>query len=271
MAELLEPRKVPPRELLAWYREAWGLLCRRPGMFGVIALATAVLVSLVGSWSMYFSFAISLLVLQYSLALTINLARRVDHGGNSGLKDLFKSLSHVTATIIVISMVAVAINFFFSLPLSGSISGPDKVLPMPEIVRWLVDNTYPSAMVLCMWLACQAWVKQWFLFPLMLFSPTEGMWTVIRLSFRGQWLNDLHLTLALVIPVLLFMVPMGLLYFGLELFHALWFLIPMTALLTTYYGIVMYVSYRHVFLGQRENKPVRATVTVARIVSIPST
>jgi hypothetical protein len=244
MTQPLEPGYVRVEDIPDWAREAWRLLWRRPlAFFAVSAVYHGVALS--GSSIPVLSLVLPVLVCQACLLLLIRFVRATDHSTRVEAAELYQTLRRAILFMLVFTLICLAIFIVALLAataLAPEVPAGDSVasegLPL---FRWL----WPGTLALLILYTGTIMTFTWFLMPLIaLHEMTIGdARALARLAVRR---NEKVILIASVVPFLV-LILLGLLT------EASTLLSPVVVPL---FAAFQYVSYRHVFLGRKQNAPV---------------
>lgn len=260
----LEPREVEWNAPWHWAREALALMARRPVAFGLASLgALAVFFAAVQVDSLMARFTIVLLLPPLSVLGFMRLAEAADRSLELPPAALLPSNGDV-ARILGLGALGYALAFGVIMAVGG---GPESVIADLQAGGTPLDGKWKDYVALAVAAAGLplAWVIKatlfgasltafaglllvmfsWFTLPLIHFSGL-GLVPATLLSVRAYRLNARRLGVAsfalLGAVVLVVVLSLGL----------------AAMLIAPFIGAVLYVSFRDVFLGRRDNEPARA-------------
>lgn len=247
----IEPQRVEISDVRFWLSETFALFRRRAFLFLSLSVCFFIVCHKLVMTS-YLTFLIGLILCQVCLVLSIELARTADESRPVSINRCYAALQNSVLTTVLFGMffvllwivaAKVAAMFMFEEVL-GEIASPPPI----SFLQWLYPGTvgifvvYIGVMVTTMW----------FLLPLAVFHRL-GFVDSLKLAKRGERINFPVVVVASYAPFFVFFA----LFVVSEL--ALVIAIPCLPL----FGIYLYVAYRHVYLGRRENSPARVKSTVA--------
>lgn len=253
MTQPLEPGYARIADIPDWAIEAWRLLWRRPLVF----FGTSIVyhgIALSSSSIPVLSLLLPVLVCQASLLTLILYARAADHSTRTEAAELYTMLRRAilfmllfTLICVIIFVVAVlaAVTLVPEVPDSGSAA--TEGLPL---FRWL----WPGTLAFLIFYTGTIMTFTWFLLPLIALHELaiKDARALARLAIRR---NEKVILIASIVPFL------GLILFGL-LTEASSLLSPVVVPL---FAAFQYVSYRHVFLGRKQNAPLPLSAARSRL------
>lgn len=251
MNHQLEPQRVEISDIRNWLTESMAIFRRSPVLFLSLALIFFVVCYKL-KLNSYLTFLIGLVLCQVCLVLTIEFARTLDESKPVSLNRCYTALQNSVLTIVLFAlfyvlMWVVAVKLA-SLLMFEELFAEVAAPPSINFLQWLYPGTdalfvvYLGVMVTTMW----------FLLPLAAFYKL-GFIELLRLARRGERLNTPVVIVASYTPFFIFF----LLFVVSEV--ALLVAVPCMPLL----GIYLYVAYRHVYLGRRDNLPAAVKEVVA--------
>lgn len=245
---LLEPRSVEWHAPWRWSREALALVARRPaaavlGSAGLLMLFGLAL-SLEPLW-----LRLSLVLLLPALAQAgfIRLAAAADHGAPQPLSAWLPSNREALRTLLV---ALLGYGSVFALIMAGlaaqaaPLASGASLLADTGWLAWVARAVTCGAASLGFAVLLIA-LRCWFLLPLTAF-PALSLAAALRLGLQAFGRNRIALGLST-----LLVLTAALLVLVLSLGVAALVLPP-------FVGALLYVSFREIFLGQRENAPLAA-------------
>ena len=250
MSDCLEPQRVSLRDIPHWARESWQLLWRRPLGFLVASLVYHGLA--LSSHSIPWIALLLSILLCYMLLLAVIVgAEAADNHRALGvvrvyamLRRVVVSLSLLSAFYLCIFIVAAVLT---ALLLPGASGGEQAASEQLAVLRWIEPGEL-SFMILFMGTIV---TSTWFLAPLLALHEL-GLRDARALAKRAFDKNDIVVLVATNVP-----------FFGILGCALLTEVsVALSPLLVPLIAIFQYVSYRHVFLGRRENAPLPAKSTV---------
>ena len=243
MSQPLEPGYARVEDIPDWAREAWGLLWRRPlAFFAVSAAYHGIAFS--GSSIAFVSLLIPVLVCQAVTLILIRHAEAADHATRVSLQAVYATLRRLILGLLLFTLICVAI--FVVAVLAAVLLAPEapagetgaaEVFPL---YRWL----WPGTVSFLVLYTGTIMTFTWFLFPLLALNEL-AIGEARALARRAMRRNEKVVVIASALPFLL-LVLLGLMS---EVSYLL--SIPAVPL----YAAFQYVSYRHVFLGRKQNAP----------------
>lgn len=253
----LEPESVALSDVRIWLRESMALLRRRYWVYLPMSLGLFFLAFKLQMFS-YVTFFAGLVLCQAVIAVTIELASATDNSQPVSAVRCYQALLNSVVTVLLLSafyllmwLVAARVASFLIVDdLLGMESGP----PAISFLQWL----YPGTISLFVVYIGVMITTLWFLLPLTVFHKL-GLIDAMKLAKRGEQKNFAVIILASYAPFSAF--------FLLFMFSELALVVAVPGL--PLFGIYLYVSYRHVYLGRRDNAPV--PVRQSEVVSAPST
>ncbi len=256
MTASLEPEKVVLSDVRIWLRESVALLRRKYWLYLPFSLGFFVAAFKLQMFS-YITFFAGLILCQAVLAVTIEIASASDHSQPVSTQRCYQALLNSILTVVLLSvfyvlmwLVAAKVASFLVVDdLLGIDSGP----PAISFLQWL----YPGTISLFVVYIGVMITTLWFLLPLTVFHKLSLI-DAMKLAKRGEQKNFVVIVVASYLPFSAF--------FVLFMFSELALAVAVACL--PLFGIYLYVSYRHVYLGRRENAPVR--VRSREMASAPS-
>ena len=251
MSGLLEPRRVSIRDIPVWLRESWQLLWRRPLLF----VATSVICHLAAysaSSIPWVSALFVILVGYVGLLVLIHFAESADHTRPIGLLPAYRMIRRAILGLLLLTVIYILIYVAVAL-LTLLIDFKTPAVDYSErdlyrAFRWV----WPGKFALTLLYIGIIMTSMWFLPPLLALHEL-GFRDARKLAWRGYWMNDWVIFVAAYLPFVMLI----LLTLVTELSYLLNLLfLPLLA-------IYLYVAYRHVFLGKRENSPVPVAARTA--------
>lgn len=261
MSESFEPRKVQVSDIRIWLKESLDLFRRKIFLFVGFALAFFTITYFTQQLP-WIALPFGLLVCQIFVSLMISTAHAADESRAIKVSDYIDNLKNLLVYLIVLSILFLMI-FFASLILSIIIMNTlDFNIPHNDysetkifmLFNWLM----PGLLHFMILYVCIIVTTLWFLNPMVVLNNEFRLGNAIRLAKRGQRLNDWVVFLASYPPFIL-------LYL---LFLTTEWSILISFVLYPLFAIFQYVSYRHVFLGKRENSKQLATSAHSSLAEI---
>jgi len=245
MKDSLEPGKVELADIRIWLRESMALLRRKYWLYLPFSLGFFLLAFKLQMFS-YLMFFTGLILCQAVLAVTLEIASASDNSQPISLQRCYQALLNSVVTVLLLSVFYVLLWFVAAKVASflivddflGLESGP----PAISFLQWL----YPGTISLFVVYIGVMITTLWFLLPLTVFHKLSLI-DAMKLAKRGEQLNFTVILVASYLPFSAF--------FLLFMFSELALVIAIVCL--PLFGIYQYVSYRHVYLGRRENAPAK--------------
>ena len=246
MSGIFEPRRISLRDVPVWARESWHLLWRRPLLF----LATSLVFHVV-AWSVsdvaYVSALIVILLGYLSLLVLINFAAAADHTRAVKYLPTYRMVRRVIPGLLLLTVIYILIYVAVAiLALLIEFEAPAVNYYERELYltfRWV----WPGKFALTILYIGIMVTSMWFLPPLLALHEL-GLGDARKLARRAYRINDWIVFLAAYVPFVVLIL--------LSLVTELSYLLNL--LFVPLFALYLYVSYRHVFLGKRENSPVPA-------------
>ena len=251
MSHQLQPDRVEIRDVWTWAVQAQALYRRKPVLFTVLSLVFFYFSYLLVMTS-YLTFFAGLVLCQVMLVLVIELARTVDESKPVSLSRCYTALQNsIVATLMLacfyvlmwVIAAKIASMFFLESLLGDSLD----VAPI-SFLQWLYPGTvgffvvYIGLMVTTMW----------FLMPITVFNRLSFIESM-KLAKQGERINFAVVVVASYVPFFAF--------FMLFIISELALVVAIAGL--PWFGIYLFVSYRHVYMGRKENAPEVVKVVAA--------
>ena len=241
----LEPGKVELADVRIWLRESVALLRRRYWLYLPFSVGFFLVAFKLQMFN-YLTFFTGLILCQAFLAITIEIASASDNSRPVSVQRCYQALLNSVVTVLLLSVFYVLMwlvaakvaSFLIVDDLLGIDSGP----PAISYLQWL----YPGTISLFVVYIGVMITTIWFLLPLTVFHKL-GLIDAMRLAKQGEQKNFAVIVLSSYLPFSAF--------FLLFMFSELALVVAVACL--PLFGIYLYVSYRHVYLGKRENAPAR--------------
>ncbi len=235
--------KVGFPDILVWMKESVLLFKRRPLVFLSVSLAFFVICYKIRI-SGYLTFFIALLLCQIALVACIVIARGADESKQLTLNIWYQSFLNTVTTVVLcaafyVLLWVIAAQLATMLMLDEVVT-ESSVPPPIAALQWLYDGTislfviYIGVMVTTMW----------FLLPLSVFHRL-GFVDSVKFAKQGERKNFPVIAAASYLPFMVF--------FILFVFSELALVVAIAAL--PLFAIYLYVSFRHVYMGRKENQP----------------
>lgn len=243
MSNHLQPDRVEIRDVWIWAQQALGLYLRRPVLFTLLSL-TFFYICHVLVMTRYHTFFVGLVLCQALLAIVIELGHTIDQSKPVSLNRCYLAMKNTIVAILCLAlffvlMWVIAAKVADMFVVESSFVEGLEVAPI-AFLQWLYPGTvgvfvvYIGIMVSTMW----------FLLPLLVFASLSFI-EAMRLAKQGERINFLVVVVASYTPFFLF--------FILFLFSELALVVAIAGL--PWFGLYLYVSFRHVYMGRKENAP----------------
>ena len=246
MSNHFEPSPVRAKDIPIWIRESWSLMWRRPVLFFPISILYHLLTFASRTIS-YVALLVSVLICYVFTLLIINFAEAADNSRNIELlpnyykiRNLIVSLLIFAFAYIVLFLVAAIVSNLVSFNLP-SVDYSDRQIYV--LFRWVWPGKV-SFMILYLGIVVSA---MWLLPPLLSLHELK-ISDAKRLARKAEKLNEWPIFLASYLPLVLVI--------ALSLVTEVSFLLSI--FFVPLFPIYMYVAYRHIFLGKRDNVPIPA-------------
>jgi hypothetical protein len=251
MSNQLQPTRVELSDVWVWVMQAVGLYKRRPLLFTLMSLAFFYVCHLLAMTS-YLTFFIGLLLCEVMLVIFIVLGRSVDESQPFSLNYCYAALKNAVVALLLLAvfyvlMWVIAARVANMFVVDSTFVESFDVAPI-QFLQWLYPGTvglfvvYIGIMVSTMW----------FLLPLLVFVQLSFIDSA-RLAKQGERMNFVVVVVASYAPFFLF--------FILFLFSELALVVAIVGL--PWFAFYLYVSFRHVYMGRKENSPVLVRAMVA--------
>lgn len=245
MNHSLEPTSVHLADVRVWLRESVSLLGRKYWVYLPLSLGFFFIAFKLQMFS-YVTFFAGLVLCQACIAISIEIASASDNSRPISAGRCYRALLNSVFTILMLSFFYVLMwvvaarvaSFLIVDDLLGIDSGP----PAISYLQWL----YPGTISLFVVYIGVMITTLWFLLPLTVFHKL-GFIDSLKLAKRGEQKNFAVIIFASYLPFSVF--------FLLFMFSELALVVAVAGL--PLFGIYLYVSYRHVYLGRRDNAPVK--------------
>ena len=240
---MLEPNRVSIRDIPGWARESWNLLWRRPFLFFSTSILYHLLALSIRSIP-YFSVLFAILLCYIFLLLLISFAESADQSKRINFIPTYIMIRKVILSLLLLTTIYICIyilGFIIMTMLSTDIPMVDYSKRTLYITfKWMWPGEM-SFIILFMGILA---TSMWFLPPLLSLHDLN-----IRdsraLAKRADEKNTLVILLGGNMPFLLFIALMMITEISLIL----------SLLVVPFVAIYQYVSYRHIFLGRKQNAP----------------
>ncbi len=251
MSNQIEPQRVEVSDVRFWLAESFALFRRRALLFTAVSVVFFIVCHKLVMTS-YITFLVGLILCQVCLVLSIIMARCVDESKPVSLTTCYSGLQNSVLATVLFSLFYVLMwvvaakvaSLFMFDEVIGEGGGPPPI----SFLQWLYPGTvglfvvYIGVMVTTMW----------FLLPLTVFHQM-GFIDALKLAKQGERINFPVVVVASYFPFFVF--------FGLFMVSELALVVAIFCM--PLFGIYLYVAYRHVYLGRRENSPALVTKVVA--------
>ena len=252
MSASLEPGQVEPGDIKFWLIETVALFRRKTLWFIALSLGYFFIASQLQMLSLL-TFWAAIATCLLTAALSIFIAACADQTQSVSLFACYQMLKNTVVVIVAMAVMytliwVIAARLAALLPLDALPAGQPEE-PVRGWLAWLYPGTigflvaYIGTMITTMW----------FLLPLSVFHRL-GLVDAVKLAKLGERRNFFVVIAASYLPFFAF--------FVLFLLTDLGLLIAVPGL--PLYGIYLFVAYRHVYLGRRDNAP----AVIAREVAI---
>ena len=252
----LEPMRVEFPDILSWMRETVLIFRRKPVFFCLVSVAFFVAcykLSITG----YITFFTALVMCQIAVVVCIVIARAADESRTLTLNIWYQSLLSSVLTVVLFSafyvLLWVVAAKLASLLMLDEIMTESSVPPPISVLQWL----YPGTISLFVVYIGVMVTTMWFLLPLSVFHKL-GLIDSMKLAKHGERKNFPIVAAASYLPFMVF--------FVLFVFSELALVVAVLAM--PLFGIYLYVSFRHVFMGRKESEP--AVVKASEAVPVES-
>jgi hypothetical protein len=249
MAPPLEPGYARVEDIPDWAKESWRLLWRRPLAFLTVSLAFHGIASAASAIPVL-SLFLPVLVCQAVTLILIRYAQAADQAKPVSLAALYATIRRLILGLLLFTLICVCI--FVAAVLAAAFLTPEvpgggtRAAQAFPLYRWV----WPGTVSFLILYTGTILTFTWFLFPLLALHELS-IGEARALARRAMRKNEKVVVIASVAPFL------GLIILGL-LTEASYLL---SLLAVPLFAAYQYVSYRHVFLGRKENAPLPATVT----------
>lgn len=241
----LEPRRVSFSDLKHWLIEAVDLFKRRSITFlfwHIVFVFISILLFNVAPW---INELVGVINTALYIIITLAFAAAADKSIRPALPSVISGLKNGIYAVLIIAIFSIMI-FAITQLLAPYIETvlPDTSSQQQDIK--LVNAIFIlSSYYFILFLGGCLWLSQIFLLPLCSLVETDIRYGV-KLAFKGYILN-LPVCATLIFSILLMIIL--LLLFLPDFLFLLLVILP-------YFCIVLYVGFRHIYLGQRDNAPV---------------
>ncbi len=251
MSHQLQPDQVEIRDVWDWAVQAVALYRRLPVLFTALSVIFFAVGHLLAMTS-YLTFFVGLILCQVVLVIFIELARTVDESKNISFNRCYTALQNsVVATLLLalfyvlmwVIAAKIASMFMFESLLGESL----EVAPI-SFLQWL----YPGTVGLFVVYIGLMVTTMWFLLPVTVFNRLSFVESV-KYAKQGERINFFVVVVASYVPFFAF--------FTLFIVSELALLVAIAGM--PWFGIYLYVAYRHVYMGRKENAPEVVKVVVA--------
>ena len=239
----MQPERVDMRDVWTWAVQAWALFCRKPIVFTLLSLLYFFLcyqLLMTG----YLTFFAGLLLCQALLIVLIELGRTVDESNPVSLTRCYHALQKSIFALLLqglfyVLMWVIAAKVANMFVMDSELIESLEVAPI-SFLQWL----YPGTVGLFVVYIGIMVTTLWFLLPLLVFTNMSLLETM-RLAKQGERLNFFVIVVASYTPFFVF--------FTLFLFSELALVVAIAGL--PWFALYLYVSFRHVYMGRKENAP----------------
>lgn len=258
MSDCFEPGRVSIRDIPDWAAESWRLLWRRPAVFFAVSIAYHLLALAAGSIP-YLSMLVAILVCHIFLLILIALAESADLGKAVEFLPVYAMVRRAILCLLLLTTlyvcIFVAAAVIAALVLADVSSAGDSSRQLLAFLQWIGPGEV-AFMILFMGTIV---TSTWFLAPLLALHEL-GTADSRALAKRAFDKNDIVVLVASNVPFFTILVVAALSEISLLLSLAI---VPL-------FAIYQYVSYRHVFLGRRQNETVPVKEPANRIAQAAS-
>lgn len=247
----LEPRSVELSDVRLWLRETVALFARKPLAFLGLSLLFFYIAHRLHLHSLL-TFVAGLVLCKVSLVIGLVVANDADAGRVTGVSRCYEGMRNA---ILVVTLECV---FYLVVWIAASNVAERITVDVPfndytdspvfAKLQWL----YPGTVALFVVYIGVMVSTLWFLLPLSVFHRV-GVLDAIKLAKHGERLNFRVVMLASYGPFAVFFLVFLLSEAGLLLAFAG---LPL-------FSIYLFVSYRHVYLGRRDNSPAPVAAATA--------
>ncbi len=252
MSDVLEPRRVEIRDIPDWLRESFGLFKRKPVLFSSLSI----IYFLLGFSTMSIGalgFLLTILLCQIAICILVMIAQAADHSKRVNISAGYKIIRNVIGYLLLLTllyaMIYIAIFLVTQFIEFDVPSTPHTSETVLSLISVLIYGDFAFKII---YLGVTI-TTFWFLTPII--SLTElKLGEAISLARRGECKNALVVYVASYGP--LFVIVAASLVSELSLFLSI-ILLPL-------FGAYQYVSYRHVYLGRKNNNPALARQRAAK-------
>lgn len=252
MPECLEPERVSIKDIPGWATESWNLLWRRPLMFFAASIVYHGL-ALAARSIPYLSLLVSILLCHILLLLLIRQAESADIGKAGGFLPAYATIRRAILVLLTLTLlylcIFLAAAVFAALLIPHEPVGQAASPPPVAALRWIGPGEV-AFMILFMGTIV---TSGWFLAPLLALHELATR-DARALAKRAFDRNDIVILVASNLPFFAIL--------ALAAFTELSLLLSLA--IVPLFAIYQYVSYRHVFLGRKQNQPVPTRAAVDR-------
>ena len=258
MSCLFEPRKVHKSDIKDWWIETLDLFRRQPGGFLLLSVCYYFTAFNVVQLS-WIALIIGLLVCQIIISATIILARNVDETRKLSIKDYLQNIKNILVYLLVMTLVY---SIFFAavivVSLHMTIQVPANDYSGTEVFG-LLSWMLPGLLFFEVLYIYMMITSLWFFNPLLVLNGLS-IRDCVQLSRKAYRKNEWIVFTVSFVPFMLFYLLLLTTEFILVF---IFFAYPI-------FCIFQYVSYRHVFLGRKENSSVPIRHENAVLVKVKS-
>lgn len=243
MSDCLEPERVSVKDIPGWAAESWSLLWRRPVVFFAASIAYHGIALAAGSIP-YLSMLVAILVCHIFLLVLIRLAQSADLGKAVGFLRVYAAVRGAILCLLLLTALYLCIftvaAVLAALLLADASSGGGASRQAFAALQWIGPGQV-SFMILFMGTIV---TSTWFLAPLLALHEL-GTKDSRALAKRAFVKNDIVVLVASNVP-----------FFATLLLAAMTEIsLLLSLVIVPLFAIYQYVSYRHVFLGRKHNRP----------------
>lgn len=253
MQHEFEPQHVSMRDALSWFKSAYQLILRRPHYFIVPVLPAALFP---GEWFDYFLLLPIYFLLIFTLQLSISEA--VDNSQPLDPRRLWQQLVHclglnaglALGMLVLRGGVMALVLLGYTPPLIQ-----DTNIELGPVWMGNIHEMASCSMILLIFLQ---YIHGWFRHSLRLFHELPAQ-LAKHLSRKAAILNFFVIWQIAISVLLVHMIAF---------FTPLWVEFAIKSVLLLIFPPYLYIAYRHIFLGKKDNAPVKVKQPVT--VAMPS-
>ena len=244
MADFFEPQQVNVKDIPYWAKQSWKLFWRRPLLFMTISAVYHILAKYTGKLES-FSLLVTLLVCYIFTLILVYFASTVDQSRQMQLIPTFRMVRKQFVVLCLLSAIFLMIYATFAI-IANLLDDHLVAINYTESVifkalAWL----WPGHLSLLVLITCVVITSLWFLPPILALNALTFEESR-RLARTAEHINEWVIFVATYPPLLTMIILMTLTELSLVL----------SLIYLPFFAIYLYVSYRHVFLGRKDNYPV---------------